>query len=689
MQTVGNVQYTPEEVASTPLWLGELAVMVDRFRKADLEQAIKEKVRLIRGRFGHYEPIDFVFLLLGYAVSAERTYEDYHAHLRPVAQTVEALFHRSRLPHPSTLSRFLDDVDEPCVEALRALFLQDLMTHTPFASSGGLWDREGKQWVMVDIDGTKQAARQRALPSGPAFPEPRRRMGKVCAKGYFGRKRGEVGRTRTTVLQPCTHQWIGTFSGAGNGEYRCELQQAIQAIKSLMMAQKIPLSSVMLRLDGLYGNGVVIAEVLAHQIGLTGRCKDYGLLDLPVVQACFRLPPAQQVTHPETGTSRILFDCPEVPLTPDGPCVRLIIATHPHGSRKKKPAVGTVRGSTVYELFVTTAPQQGFTPSDVLGVYLHRGAFETVLADEDQEQSTDRWVSHSAYGQELWQILNQWVWNIRLELGQRLHPTEMRLTEFAPAHVLASPLISEPAPIEEPALIEEPGSYGPPHWAKAAQMGGLPGSHFRPQEDGTLLCPADQHLYPQERRPERGGSVRLVYSARPASCAACRLREQCLGYGTATKKPRRVSAVIWPLQGESSPQTTKALPLTPVAGGDLPVETAQQPDHQPEAFLPATLSLQAVHPLLLGDWQRCRIRRTWVELMRTQAVTVTIHPTVPPPLLLASPRIITRAERAHSRLNWQQRLARNARPSNAPPIKITIHGLPASFAHSFYPVPLA
>jgi hypothetical protein len=24
----------------------------------------------------------------------------------------------------------------------------------------------------------------------------------VCAKGYFGRKRGQVGRTRTTVLQP-------------------------------------------------------------------------------------------------------------------------------------------------------------------------------------------------------------------------------------------------------------------------------------------------------------------------------------------------------------------------------------------------------------------------------------------------------------------------------------------------------
>jgi hypothetical protein len=38
-------------------------------------------------------------------------------------------------------------------------------------------------------------------------------------------------------------------------------------------------------------------------------------------------------------------------------------------------------------------------------LYLHRGAFETVLSDEDQEQDPDRWCSHTACGQEFWQIL--------------------------------------------------------------------------------------------------------------------------------------------------------------------------------------------------------------------------------------------------------------------------------------------
>jgi len=45
--------------------------------------------------------------------------------------------------------------------------------------------------------------------------------------------------------------------------------------------------------------------------------------------------------------------------------------------------------------------------------------------------------------------------------------------------------------------------------------------------------------------------------------------------------------------------------------------------------------------------------------------------------------MLTRAERAHWRLSWAQRLARNARPSDAPRLVVTLHGLPATFASSF------
>jgi hypothetical protein len=52
---------------------------------------------------------------------------------------------------------------------------------------------------VFDVDATRQAARQRALPCDRMLPPARRRLDAVCAPGYKGRKRGEVVRTRTTA----------------------------------------------------------------------------------------------------------------------------------------------------------------------------------------------------------------------------------------------------------------------------------------------------------------------------------------------------------------------------------------------------------------------------------------------------------------------------------------------------------
>ncbi len=119
--------------------------------------------------------------------------------------------------------------------------------------------------------------------------------------------------------------------------------------------------------------------------GSSYASREYGLLDLPAVAARLTLPPDAQTTHPESGAQRALFDCPDLALLPCGPRVRLIVATHPATSTAKPP-IGVLRAGTVYELFLTTAPQTAFTCADVLGLYLHRGSFETVLADEDREQ---------------------------------------------------------------------------------------------------------------------------------------------------------------------------------------------------------------------------------------------------------------------------------------------------------------
>jgi hypothetical protein len=139
------------------------------------------------------------------------------------------------------------------------------------------------------------------------------------------------------------------------------------------------------------------------------RGKDYQLLKRAEVQARLHLPPDQQLTHPESGTCRALYDCPDLPIGPKGELCRVVIATHPASAAKSR--VGVEREGVVYELFLTRLPQGAFTATDVVALYLHRGAFENALADEDQEQEPDRWCSHAACGQECWQIISQWVWN--------------------------------------------------------------------------------------------------------------------------------------------------------------------------------------------------------------------------------------------------------------------------------------
>jgi hypothetical protein len=623
-QTPVTIQITPESKPAIPCWMGEVAAFAQILTHTGILKQIQEQVRFARTRFGQYDLIDFVVVLIGYILSGEPTLLAFYERLAPWASPFMALFGRNRLPHRSTLSRFLAALDQSTVEALRTRFHEEVLARKPFPSPGGLVDRTGRQWVVIDVDGTRQAARQRALPQTDALPAPHRRFDHVCAPGYPGRKRGEVIRTRTVILQTHTHQFLGTFGGPGNGDYRGELQRAVGVIKSYATQQGLPATSLLVRLDGLYGDAAPLLDVLSAHLGVIVRSRAYHLLDLEMVRSRLLRAPDQVSTHPESGMTRVLYDCASIPLTPTGPEVRLVVATH--AGTSSDPAVGVERDGTVYELFVSTLPSPAFTASDVLDLYLHRGSFETVLADEDIEQDADRWYSHTPCGQEFAQILAQWIWNLRLELGQQLASTELRTTEFAPALEAEASSTDEPEPAKEPmpAVI-----YGPPQWARPSFTHGFPGSAFTPQPDGTLRCPANHPLYPQERRPERDGSLRLLYAARIGHCRSCPLRAQCQESST-TLKPRRVSAVLW------------------------------------------------------RDWPRCGIRRTWLKVVRSQ--TVCLESSAPlSPLRAKAPteKIWTRTERAHRRLSWDQRLARNARSADAPRLIVTLHGLPATFASAF------
>src|SRR5881227_2983335 len=229
-----NIQTSARSVPSIPDWFGEITLIVSHLQHQGVLTDISEQVRFARRRFGRYEVIDFLAVLFGYAISGERTLEEFYERLLPLAQPFMALFERENLPSRSALSRFLASLTPDATEALRTLFLTDLLARPLDTErhTGQLVDRKGVARVVFDIDGTRQAARQRALPKTEELPAPQRRLKKVCAPGYTGRKRGQVVRTRTVVSQAHSYHWLGSFGNRGNGLYREELRRALSAIRS-------------------------------------------------------------------------------------------------------------------------------------------------------------------------------------------------------------------------------------------------------------------------------------------------------------------------------------------------------------------------------------------------------------------------------------------------------------------------
>jgi len=214
-----------------------------------------------------------------------------------------------------------------------------------------------------------------------------------------------------------------------------------------------------------------------------------------------------------------------------------------------------------------------------------------------------------------------------------LEPTSLRTTEFAAAISPSEPTATCPA-----SSVPSCG-YGPPTTATSWKAGRFTGADFPLQPDGTLRCPAGQVLTAHEQRREVDGSLRVVYGASIRSCRPCPLREQCQWQGSATKKPRQVSMLLHPL-----------------TVGPAPLRLSR---------LESQTSSTCVHA------RGSRSQR--VEVQEESGSSAC------PPLLPVS---LSRAERAHSRLSWQERFARNVRPQTANQVTIHLFGVPKDFAAS-------
>ncbi|MBO0783157.1 MAG: hypothetical protein J2P37_30450 [Ktedonobacteraceae bacterium] len=93
-----HIQTTSESVSAPPGWFGEVVLFAAHLHKCHVLSKISEEVRFVRRRFGHYELIDFLVVLFGYAISGERTLEAFYERLQPFSTPFMAFLTVTNFP---------------------------------------------------------------------------------------------------------------------------------------------------------------------------------------------------------------------------------------------------------------------------------------------------------------------------------------------------------------------------------------------------------------------------------------------------------------------------------------------------------------------------------------------------------------------------------------------------------------
>src|SRR6266699_3087942 len=106
-----------------------------------------------------------------------------------------------------------------------------------------------------------------------------------------GGNAGKCSGRGLSSVKPTVESRLGSFGNRGNGKSRVELRQGLAAITRYLTAHQLPQARALLRLDGQYGTGAVLADLAGF--AFVTRGKEYSVLDHPLVQARLHLPPDQ------------------------------------------------------------------------------------------------------------------------------------------------------------------------------------------------------------------------------------------------------------------------------------------------------------------------------------------------------------------------------------------------------------
>jgi hypothetical protein len=336
----------------------------------------------------------------------------------------------------------------------------------------------------------------------------------------------------------------------------------------------------------------------------------------------------------------------------------------------QKPRIGIRMGDYAYELVLTSIPVHALNAVDIVSLYLGRGGFEKSLGDEDVECDCDRWCSWHPLGQEFWQILAQWVWNWRVWVGWKQHPESLRQTLWQPAlegdDLEAEPPVA-PQPQQSslgatkthPPFDDTPSEqYAPMQvvesWARS--NGKFAGNDFTVESERSLRCPAGHSMYRREVRRNGRGDLLLIFSMARRTCLQCPLRERCVANGSAMTNGRRITVIRRKLldnpalPGDNSPAPTR----------DISVSRSK-----------------AIHPVVWEDLPAVFLRRDLRQNLRQHQLEFDSM------ISLAqkqSPSLLSRDQRAHRRICWSERLARNALAPQQQHWKVRLFGISTTLA---------
>lgn len=728
---IGGFKTSSTSERVTPAWLAEALVIVRSIGVRIEGSTLEAALHVCRKRASSYASVDFALLLITFAVAGVHDLKALYGELTgSTAKALAAVWDREKLASRAALSRFLSDVRERDVTRLGEWMLQDVLDGgLRGEAAGGLTDREGRRTLLFDDDGTYHGVQQRSLAADPERPEAVRRATSLCARGYHGgSKRADMTRTRTVLQQAHSHEWLGCWSAPGNGHPFEPLEPAAAAIVRYLYAQGLDAGQGVLRLDGLYGVVRVAALLARHGLGYLMRCKDYRLLHRRAVQDVLKQPPHATYASPDSPVRREAWQVLGLTWTssrnPEDSVVTRLVITRRPAEGPGKPRVGVRLGDWIYELFVTDRSAAAWSIVDSLSLYFARGGFEGTLAQEDREHDLEHTVSWNPFGQQLWCLLGQWVWNRRIRMGAQLQGPCLRRTEWAPAVVPARalpppappppkaplalpaprPMLALPAPrvllaLPAPPLAvtsvvsvpttplpspdEQPVPSAPARRRIATNTlgrgaGRFGGDDFQWATEDQLRGPDGKLLRRIGQRLERR-QIRVIYAASVQDCRVCLLASRCRGRPVHTGGARTVS-VVEPLPMHTPPKPPAPSPsrpshtAPPTSPAPIPIPTATPPPRTPP--MPALGS----GPVLWLDVDAAGLRRLLRETLHGQRVDVTTIPCEPTP----TERPYTRDPRAHRRQTWAERLAHNRRPPDTL-TQLLVHGVPQALHHFLGP----